>query len=69
MHNGNINDFLQANPGYNRYRAVRLLSTNIHKPHLSQITEIVDAITYLHSYDPPIVHADIRGVNTSNRKR
>ena len=48
-------------------RLYELLKTNIRAPHLSQITEIADAINYLHSYDPPIVHADIRGVS-SNRK-
>jgi len=48
MHNGNINDFLQENPGHDRHKA---------------IIEIADAINYLHSYDPPVVHADIRGGN------
>ena len=42
-----------------------LPNTDIHKPHLLQITEIADAINYLHSYDPPIVHADIRGVSNN----
>ena len=44
-------------------RLYELLKTNIRAPHLSQITEIADAINYLHSHDPPIVHADIRGVS------
>ena len=45
-------------------RLCELSKTNIHTPHLLQIIEIADAINYLHGYNPPIVHADIRGVRT-----
>ncbi|PBK62810.1 kinase-like protein [Armillaria solidipes] len=48
MENGNIMSFLAANPGHDR---------------LVSIKEVASGMAYLHSLDPPIVHADIRGVN------
>ncbi|KAK0193254.1 kinase-like domain-containing protein [Armillaria mellea] len=48
MENGNIMNFLAANPGHDR---------------LVSIKEVASGMAYLHSLDLPIVHADIRGVN------
>ncbi|SJK99362.1 uncharacterized protein ARMOST_02657 [Armillaria ostoyae] len=48
MENGNIMSFLAANPGHDR---------------LVSIKEVASGMAYLHSLDPPIVHADIRGAN------
>ena len=47
MENGNIMAFLENNPTHDRLKA---------------ITDIAHAMKYLHEQDPPIVHADIRGV-------
>ncbi|KAJ7586154.1 kinase-like domain-containing protein [Mycena floridula] len=48
MSNGNLMQFLQRNPDFDRRNA---------------ITDIAAAMEYLHGYSPPIVHADIRGAN------
>ncbi|KAF9033967.1 kinase-like protein [Hymenopellis radicata] len=48
MANGNIMAFLQMHPEHNRAHSV---------------LEIVEGVEYLHSLDPQIVHADIRGAN------
>ncbi|PBL04500.1 kinase-like protein [Armillaria gallica] len=48
MENGNIMSFLATNPAHDR---------------LGSIKEVASGMAYLHSLDPPIVHADIRGVN------
>ncbi|PBL04527.1 kinase-like protein, partial [Armillaria gallica] len=48
MENGNIMSFLATNPGHDR---------------LVSIKEVASRMEYLHSLDPPIVHADIRGAN------
>ncbi|KAJ7584946.1 hypothetical protein C8J56DRAFT_1053351 [Mycena floridula] len=48
MSNGNLMQFLQRNPDFDRRNA---------------ITDIAAAMQYLHDYSPPIVHADIRGAN------
>ncbi|KAK0224513.1 kinase-like domain-containing protein, partial [Armillaria nabsnona] len=48
MKNGNIISFLLQNPGHDRVQCIR---------------EVANGLHYLHSYDPPVVHADIRGAN------
>ncbi|PBK92827.1 kinase-like protein [Armillaria gallica] len=47
MVNGNIVAYLQAHPDHDR---------------LTSLVQVADAMRYLHNLDPPIVHADIRGV-------
>ncbi|KAJ7575487.1 kinase-like domain-containing protein [Mycena floridula] len=48
MSNGNLIEYLRAQPEFNRLHA---------------ISEIAAAMQYLHEYSPSIVHADIRGKN------
>ncbi|KAJ7584962.1 kinase-like domain-containing protein [Mycena floridula] len=48
MSNGNLMQYLQRNPDFERRNA---------------IIDIAAAMKYLHEYSPPIVHADIRGAN------
>ncbi|KAJ7598118.1 hypothetical protein C8J56DRAFT_1020152 [Mycena floridula] len=48
MSNGNLMEYLEAHPEFNR---------------LNAISEIAAAMQYLHEYSPSIVHADIRGNN------
>ncbi|KAK0431865.1 kinase-like domain-containing protein [Armillaria borealis] len=48
MKNGNIISFLSQNPGHDRMQCIR---------------EVANGLHYLHSHDPPVVHADIRGAN------
>lgn len=45
MQNGNLLDYLEKNPTHNRLKA---------------LLEVAEGMDYLHRYDPPIVHADIR---------
>ncbi|PBK97999.1 kinase-like protein [Armillaria gallica] len=48
MANGNIISYLEVHPDHNR---------------LTSLIQIAKGMRYLHSLDPPIVHADIRGAN------
>ncbi|KAK0468944.1 kinase-like domain-containing protein, partial [Armillaria novae-zelandiae] len=48
MKNGDILSFLRQNPRHNRMQCIR---------------EVANGLHYLHSHDPPVVHADIRGAN------
>ncbi|KAK0468757.1 kinase-like domain-containing protein, partial [Armillaria novae-zelandiae] len=48
MDNGNIMSFLCHHPHFDR---------------LKSITDVAHGMAYLHSLEPPIVHADIRGAN------
>ncbi|KAF7341616.1 Kinase-like protein [Mycena sanguinolenta] len=48
MANGNLIRFLEGNPFHDRFQS---------------ILEVVEGINYLHDFDPPIVHADLRGAN------
>ncbi|KAJ7463019.1 kinase-like domain-containing protein [Mycena latifolia] len=48
MANGNLIRFLEGNPLHDRFQS---------------ILEVVEGINYLHEFDPPIVHADLRGAN------
>ncbi|KAK0465850.1 kinase-like domain-containing protein, partial [Armillaria novae-zelandiae] len=50
MHHGNIIEYLQDNPNDPRER-------------LELIIKIADAIQWLHSLQPPVVHANIKGAN------
>ncbi|PBK87161.1 kinase-like protein, partial [Armillaria gallica] len=52
--NGDIISFLSHNPGHDRLQCIR---------------EVANGLHYLHSHDPPVVHADIRGVCFSPRTR
>ncbi|KAK0475676.1 kinase-like domain-containing protein, partial [Armillaria luteobubalina] len=54
MKNGDIISFLRQNPGHNRIQCIR---------------EVANGLHYLHSHDPPVVHADIRGLYFSPRFR
>ncbi|KAK0459035.1 kinase-like domain-containing protein, partial [Armillaria novae-zelandiae] len=47
MVNGNILSYLQAHPDHDR---------------LTSLVQVADAMKYLHNLDPPVIHADIRGV-------
>ncbi|KAJ7933026.1 kinase-like domain-containing protein, partial [Mycena leptocephala] len=47
MDNGNLINFLEKNPGFDRLKAA---------------IDTAEGMRYLHELDPPIVHADIRGV-------
>ena len=64
MENGNLISFLEKHPEHDRWEAVSgcqpLPKDYVPSP---QILEIAEAIRYLHEYDPPIVHADIRGAS------
>ncbi|KAK0439169.1 kinase-like domain-containing protein [Armillaria borealis] len=46
--NGNLMSYLEAHPDHDR---------------LTSLVQIAEGMKYLHSLDPPIVHADIRGAN------
>ncbi|KAF9018178.1 kinase-like protein [Hymenopellis radicata] len=48
MKNGSLMEFLQRNPEHDRMKA---------------ILEIAEGIQYLHDFDPPVVHGDIKGAN------
>lgn len=48
MQNGDIMSFLVRHPEHNKFEAV---------------AQIAEGIKYLHSLDPPIIHADIKGEN------
>ncbi|SJL08804.1 uncharacterized protein ARMOST_12174 [Armillaria ostoyae] len=48
MVNGNIMSYLEAHPDHDR---------------LTSLVQIAEGMKYLHSLNPPIVHADIRGAN------
>ncbi|KAK0190042.1 kinase-like domain-containing protein [Armillaria mellea] len=48
MVNGNIMSYLEAHPDHDR---------------LMSLVQIAEGMEYLHSLNPPIVHADIRGAN------
>ncbi|PBK64321.1 kinase-like protein, partial [Armillaria solidipes] len=48
MKNGDIISFLSQNPGHDRMQCIR---------------EVANGLHYLHSHDPPVIHADIRGAN------
>lgn len=64
MANGNIISFLESNPNHDRLRAVGTFPVISSNPMTisSQVIEIAQGIEYLHSQDPQIVHADLRGV-------
>ncbi|KAK0503541.1 hypothetical protein EDD18DRAFT_1063715, partial [Armillaria luteobubalina] len=49
MVNGNILSYLQAHPDHDR---------------LTSLVQVADTMEYLHNLDPPIIHADIRGVRS-----
>ncbi len=67
MDNGNIMSYLQVHPDHNRHTSVRE-RTPLHsvraKAIFSQLVQVVEGMRYLHNLDPPIVHADIRGVRS-----
>ncbi|KAH8795889.1 kinase-like domain-containing protein [Flagelloscypha sp. PMI_526] len=48
MLNGNIRDFLEHNPHFDRVQV---------------LIDVAEGISYLHEYNPPIIHGDIRGAN------
>ncbi|KAJ7583591.1 kinase-like domain-containing protein, partial [Mycena floridula] len=48
MSNGNLREYVQLHPDFNRLNAIR---------------DIASGMQYLHEHIPPIVHADIRGHN------
>ncbi|KAF9078166.1 hypothetical protein BDP27DRAFT_1356857 [Rhodocollybia butyracea] len=48
MKNGNISDFLKSHPSHNVFNSV---------------IEITRGLRYLHHFDPPIIHWDLRGAN------
>ncbi|KAJ7583592.1 kinase-like domain-containing protein [Mycena floridula] len=48
MSNGNLREYVQLHPDFNRLNAIR---------------DIASGMQYLHGHIPPIVHADIRGHN------
>ncbi|KAJ7846469.1 kinase-like domain-containing protein [Mycena leptocephala] len=48
MDNGNLINFLEKNPDFDRLKAA---------------IDTAEGMRYLHELDPPIVHADIRGAN------
>lgn len=48
MSHGNLLTFLEKNPKHDRLKAM---------------LEVAQGMEYLHSFDPPVVHADIRGAN------
>ncbi|KAJ7136910.1 kinase-like domain-containing protein, partial [Mycena epipterygia] len=48
MDHGNLMNFLESNPDFDRLKAV---------------IDTAQGMRYLHELDPPIVHADIRGAN------
>ncbi|PBK66460.1 kinase-like protein [Armillaria solidipes] len=47
MSNGNIMSYLKAHPDHDR---------------LTSLVQVAEGMQYLHNHDPPIVHANIRGV-------
>ncbi|KAK0188292.1 kinase-like domain-containing protein [Armillaria mellea] len=48
MKNGDIISFLRQNPGHDRMQCIKEVASGLH---------------YLHSHEPPVIHADIRGAN------
>ncbi|KAK0188288.1 kinase-like domain-containing protein [Armillaria mellea] len=55
MNDGNLISFLAKNPGHNRVQCIK---------------EVANGLHYLHSHEPQVIHADIRGANilvTSDR--
>ncbi|KAK0461544.1 kinase-like domain-containing protein [Armillaria novae-zelandiae] len=49
MGNGNVMSYLQAHPDHDR---------------LTSLAQIAEGMKYLHDHNPPIAHADIRGVRS-----
>ncbi len=66
MKNGNIVHYLERNKDHDRLKCVRPFLFHFQicdsPPTHGRFEEIANAIEFLHSLDPQVVHGDIRGV-------